>query len=408
MYEYDVIIIGAGASGLFCASQFDQQIKCLVLEQSNAIGKKLLLSGQGQCNFTNAIDIKKFIHHYGDNGKRIRSILYKYHNKKIINYFIENGLDIVIRDDLKVFPKSLKAQDVLHTILTTSKNQQVEIKKEEVIQNIDHLDGYYQVTTNSKKFKSKYLVIATGGCSYPITGSDDSIVPLLKKLNIAWVNRKQALVPIYIKNHSYKTLSGISIKNIQMTLNGKSDYPKADLLITHFGFSGPVILNNSRDIEKGDQVCFNYVSKNKEEIRQDLKSQIHTTKKTILQFFQQYFNDLPKRLIEVMIKDLKIDPVKKVANLSNKELDMIINRITNDSFVVEKLAGFTMAMVSKGGVSLDDVNLKNLESKKHPNLYFIGEVLDVDGDTGGFNIQFAFSSGWLVSDDIKAKQAADA
>jgi len=109
-----------------------------------------------------------------------------------------------------------------------------------------------------------------------------------------------------------------------------------------------------------------------------------------------------------MIKDLKIDPVKKVANLSNKELDMIINRITNDSFVVEKLAGFTMAMVSKGGVSLDDVNLKNLESKKHPNLYFIGEVLDVDGDTGGFNIQFAFSSGWLVSDDIKAKQAADA
>jgi len=222
------------------------------------------------------------------------------------------------------------------------------------------------------------------------------------------VNRKQALVPIYIKNHSYKTLSGISIKNIQMTLNGKSDYPKADLLITHFGFSGPVILNNSRDIEKGDQVCFNYVSKNKEEIRQDLKSQIHTTKKTILQFFQQYFNDLPKRLIEVMIKDLKIDPVKKVANLSNKELDMIINRITNDSFVVEKLAGFTMAMVSKGGVSLDDVNLKNLESKKHPNLYFIGEVLDVDGDTGGFNIQFAFSSGWVVSDDIKAKQAADA
>lgn len=403
---YDVIIIGAGPAGLFCGCNHHNNLKCLILERKARPGIKLLMSGSGQCNVTHDGSIKDFLKHYGDNGKKIRQILYTFNNDKLIEYFESRHLKMTRREDGKVFPHSMNAKDVLDILLNDCKKNNVEISFNTMVSDIKYKDDekIFEITSDNNSFHCRNLVVATGGCSYPTTGSDGNIFAVLEALDIKINKPKPALVPIYVEDYPYSHLSGISFEKARIELyrsNKKIHTHTGDVLFTHNNFSGPGILDISRYIEQGDAIVLDYYNrKSKEEIINELKYELtHSGNKILNTIIKEYFN-FPKRFISIILESLKADGSKKASQVSHKELIKIIDKVVSDRFIVKKTGDFNIAMATKGGVSLDDLDIKKLLSIKYPNLYFAGEVLDVDGDTGGYNLQFAFSSGIYCAGSI--------
>lgn len=399
---YDVIIIGGGASGLFCAANYCEKVNGLILEKTDFVGKKLLMSGAGQCNLTHGGNIKDFINHYGDKGKKIRSALYKFNNKAVIDSFINKGLSIIEREDGKVFPKSLDAKDVLSVLKNSSEKNGFNIKYKQSVCKLKFIDNEYLIVCKNldKKmeieYKAKKVIVAAGGCSYPTTGSDGSILQVLEDLGVSIVKPKPSLVPVFVQNYPYSKLSGISFSPAEIKVGNKQNCD--DLLFTHTNFSGPAILNISRFIKTGDKITINYFpGKSFEEIFSDIKKKVPGNSKQIVNFLLEYLGTaIPKRFIEVLCERASIECCHKASSLTGKQLKMLAELLTKDTFSVSGTGGFNIAMATNGGIALEEVNFKNMESKKYPGIFFIGEILDVDGDTGGYNLQFAFSSGFLA------------
>ena len=387
--KYDAIIIGGGAAGLFCAAATKIN-NGLILEKSSAPGRKLLMAGSGQCNLTHGGDIKDFINHYGDNGKKVRSPLYKISNLKMMEFFESHGIPLIERDDGKVFPESMRSSDVLNLLMHLSSQNGWKLKTDCPAKSIKiQEDGSFLV---NGRHESNKLIIACGGCSIPTTGSDGSIFPLLEKLGLEVIEPAPALVPLTVQEYPYGELSGISFKNALVTVDGHKRID--DVLFTHTNFSGPGILNLSRYAKPGSTLTINYLGKEE-------KIQAPASEKRQVQHWLADTYWLPKRFVEKVLERADVDP-KTVANQLTKKQKQIISAILiRDTFSISGTTGFKQAMVTRGGVSLNEINMKTFESKKHPGLHIIGETLDVDGDTGGYNLQFAFSSGVLAGYNLK-------
>ncbi len=402
--NYDVIIVGAGPSGLFAACHIRKDFNCLVLERNKTPGIKLLMSGAGQCNISHAGNIKEFLAHYGDKGKAIRQILYKFNNQKLIEFFNKRHVDLFERDDGKIFPKSLDAKEILNSLTDACGEGHVKINYEKLVKDIQYLKekALYELHTQGHVYYAKNVVIATGGCSYPTTGSDGSMFNILQGLGITINRLKPSLVPVYVDNYSYGHLTGISLKNTTVTVfrgREKVAASKGDLLFTHKCFSGPVILNLSRHIEQGDELIINYSQRDhKHEVNDELRKKLGTSNLKLNTVIKDYFG-FPKRLVDTFFQISQIED-KPSSEVGHKDLSKVINKIMSDSLKVNGLGGYNIAMATSGGIALEDVNLKDLSSKKRKGLYFVGEALDVDGDTGGYNLQFAFSSAALCAKAI--------
>ena len=409
---YDVIIIGAGPAGLFCGCHLDSDLNCLILERNSRPGIKLLMTGAGQCNVTHDGSIKDFLIHYGNKGKLIRQILYKYNNDALIEYFQKRQLEMIKREDGKVFPQSLQAKDVLSALTDNCKENGVQVQyNSNVIRAVyEENKRIFKIYSTDQQFSTKTLVVATGGCSYPSTGSDGNFFDILKSVNIKINPVKPVLVPIFIEGYVYGDLSGISFEKVKVEVfrnYKKTAENTGDVLFTHKCLSGPGILNISRHVEKGDVLILDYYNKNnKEVVTQELKKKLTDGKLQFNNLIRNYF-DLPKRFIDTIFKICHIESDKKSSQVSNKELMKVINKIMSDTLKVSDTGGFETAMATSGGVSLDQVDLKRLSSKKYEQLYFAGEALDVDGDTGGYNLQFAFSSGVFCARSINREQATE-
>lgn len=404
---YDVIIVGAGPSGLFTACNLRKDLNCLVLERNKTPGIKLLMSGSGQCNITHGGNIKDFLTHYGNKGKIIRQILYKFNNQKLIEYFNKRQVPLFEREDGKVFPKSLDAKDILNSLIDVCKENHVKFSYEQTVKKIEYAKekACYRLDSQRDVFYGKHLVIATGGCSYPTSGSDGSMFQILDGLGIKINPYKPALVPVYVEEYAYGHLSGISLKDTSVAVYRKGKKvgeSKGDLLFTHKCFSGPVILNLSRYVEQGDELVINF-SRNdcKDKVNDDLKKQLTESKLKLNELIKRYF-DFPKRLVDTFFEINQMED-KSISQVSHKELWKILNKIMSDSMKVSGLGGYNIAMATSGGVDLQEVNLKALSSKRKSNIYFVGEALDIDGDTGGYNLQFAFSSAVQCSKSINEK-----
>lgn len=411
---YDLIIIGAGAAGLFAGASLPFPVNGLILEKKAAPGRKLLMSGAGQCNLTHGGSIKDFINHYGKNGSRIRSILYRFNNLSVIDFFESKGIPLFNREDDKVFPKSLKAQDVLNVLVESCRKNGLQFlystpvdrltRNESQAKDLDPTSVLYTVHCNGRSYTARKLIIATGGCSYPSTGSDGSFFPVLEEMGIAVGPLAPALVPIYVAQYPYQALSGISFQNAEVTINSLKN--KDALLLTHTCFSGPAVLNLSRYAHPGDPLVLNfYPVKSEETIRRELSQAITGNSKQLLTVLYEYFNlgskeasaEIPKRFLEVTCIRAGIDAVGKASRITPVQLKLIIRLIVHDEYQIRKLGGFESAMVTTGGVALSEISAKTMEAINYPNLFFAGEVLDIDGDTGGYNLQFAFSSGYLAA-----------
>lgn len=359
------------------------------------------------CNITNTQDIESFLTHFGDKKKAnfLKPALMNLSNKMTQEWFVARGLPLIIREDGKVFPKTLKAQSVVDTLVSSAIKNKIQISYSQVVHNIEHNNAIFTVFTESGSFTTENLVVTTGGKSYEVTGSDGSGYSLARSLGHAVVEPTQALVGVMIKDHHLSGLSGNAIRDsfVEIFRKGESKrylQTKGDLLFTHKGVSGPVILSNSRFIHNGDLLKVSLLpTTNKESARENLLSILTSTPKKQLGTVLKR-SGLFGKLIDALCAELEISPEITCGNIPKRQRKALITLLLEYPLEVSRKGYFSSAMITAGGIDLSEVNRKTMESKKVPQLYFAGEILDIDGDTGGYNLQAAFSTAKLIADTL--------
>lgn len=407
MSIYDVVIIGSGPSGLFCALNIDSKNKkVLLIEKNSSPGKKLLISGLGQCNFTHEGEIDDFFNHYGDNAKFLKYSLLKVTNKDIIQFVEKRGLKATIMENGKVFPESLNAEDFVELLVNECEENNVKFNYNTDVTNISYNNNLYNIVHNKGSYLAKNIVIATGGKSYPVTGSTGDGYIFGKKLGHKIVEPKEALTPIIVENYEFDDMSGISFQKVPISIwrdNKKLKSFNGDILLTHKGVSGPGIINNSRYMINGDIVKISFINYDNIEIfRNTFKEEIDKNGKLLVKTILKKL-DLPKRIIDKIFNICNIEENILCSQINKKMRNLLFSSITEYPFRIKRFGGFHLAMATRGGISLKDVNPNTMESRKLQGLYFIGEVLDIDGDTGGYNIQAALSTGAVAAMNINKK-----
>lgn len=403
--HYNTIVVGGGPAGLFAAQALaKKQKRVLLLERNKGAGKKLLISGAGQCNFTHAGDIVDFFSCYDDKAKFLKKALLAFDNKKTMRFFEEAGVAYTIFPNNKVFPKSMKSMDILNALIVQCQKANVEMIYNELVSHISVYDKIFTVETDSgKRYFSDQVVIATGGKSYAHMGSDGTGYLLAKNLGHHIIEPRPALTDVRLDENTFKVLSGVSAKQIEVTIWREQKKIKSyvgDLLFTHKGLSGPAIINSSRWMKSGDLLQVNFLyPKSYETIKAYFASEVAKRgKEEIITFLKQF--ELPRTLCQVLCQRISLDEHTTCAEISKKQREALVDQLTRCPFTIANLGGFHIAMVTAGGVHLKEVNPTTMESRKQKGLYFIGEVLDIDGDTGGYNIQAAFSTAALCAESI--------
>ncbi len=393
-----VIVVGAGPAGIMAALSASKNNEVILIERNNEIGKKLKLTGGGRCNITNNRDIEEFFDKIVTNKKFLYSALYNFTNRDLLEYFSSKGLEYKVEYDEKVFTKSDKADEVIDIFKRELMKNDVRIyyntKVQDLIIKNETIKG--MVTEKGDEILADKVIVTTGGKSYPTTGSDGSMFDILQKHGHTINNFYPALIPLVTKNGFVKNLQGVAIKEviISTTIKKKKIQRQGDMIFTHFGISGPGVLKFSsyinkllKDGEVNIKIDFlPYISK------EELSKIIRGSNKSILNNLKEY---LPQNFIKEILNILNLTEVK-VAELKKEDEVKLIEHIKEMTLTVEDTITIKAAMVTSGGVSVKEINSSTMESKKIKNLFFAGEVIDIDAETGGFNLQIAFSTGYLA------------
>jgi len=402
-----VIVIGAGAAGLMAAGQAGAAgAGVTVLEKNENPGKKLLITGKGRCNITNAEEMPRFIEYIPGNGQFLYSGLAKFCNVDLIHFFNELGLQTKVERGGRVFPVSDRAADVVETLVNYCRSNGVEFTYSAQVDQI-RVQGGQVVSVRLKdgrEFGCDAVVLATGGASYPGTGSTGDGYRIAKELGHTIVPLKPALVPLEAGEEWVRELQGLSLKNVEVAAerNGKtvvSDF--GEMLFTHFGVSGPIILTISRSLigplAKGEKILLKINLKPALTPEQlDLRIQRDFAKYLNKEFRNSLTDLLPKSLIPVIVRLSGIPADKPVHQVTREERSRIAELLQGLTMTITGARPLKEAIVTAGGVSVKEINPKTMESKIVQGLYLAGEVVDVDGYTGGFNLQAAFSMGYTA------------
>lgn len=403
-----VIVIGAGPAGMMAAISAAENHEVILLEGNERIGKKLFITGKGRCNVTNAKDISEFFDFIPGNPHFLYSALYTYTNIDVMNFFENAGVKLKVERGSRVFPNSDKSSDIISGLSRGLNEALVDLrlhsKVKDVIFNNNKIEAV--ILENGSKVKGDYFIITTGGKSYPLTGSTGIGFDLAKKMGHTIVEPKPSLVPIEIEESWVRELQGLSLRNIELKIKNKKNSKvvysgQGEMLFTHFGISGPLVLSGSRFIKDGEKFEISLDLKPALEEKQlDLRIQ-KDFKKNLNKDFKNSLDELlPKKLIPVIIELSGIDENKKVNSITKEERRTLLNLLKNLTFTVKDLRDIAEAIVTAGGVSTKEIDPSTMQSKIVDNLYFAGEVIDVDAFTGGYNVQIALSTGYLAGKSI--------
>ena len=403
MKNYEYIVVGGGPAGIFSSIYASSRgVHTAILEKKNKMGKKILIAGSGQCNITHTGEIKEFLTKYGDHGKFLRTAIYKYSPKDLQEFFKKEGLELVAREDGKIFPITKKSTDVVNLLYNLCRKYNVDIIENCEVNSITHDEKFY-ISTNLGEFSSSNILLSTGGITFPATGSEGQGYKFAKHLGHKIIDPRPCLTPAYIREYPFTELAGISFKNIGISIfdgDKKINESYGDILFTHKNLSGPGILDNSRYMKKGYKIAFNFIHITFQEFKEQFIIYSNENGKNLVKTFLNTYK-LPERFIKNMLFEAQIPECMKVSSLNKKERDDLGKLLTEYQYEITKLGGIDVGMATSGGIDIKEINPKTMESKKIKGLYFAGEIIDIDGDTGGYNIQAAISTGVLAGRSIK-------
>ncbi len=402
-----VVVIGGGAAGAMAAYMAAKNGNRVTLfEKNEKLGKKIFITGKGRCNVTNACDLSDFFDKIPTNAKFLYSAVYSFTNQDVVDFFVEAGCPLKVERGDRVFPVSDHSSDVIAALKRSLMEKNVEICLNTAVKSLsienDRVTGV--TLENGRKIEADAVVVATGGVSYPTTGSTGDGLKWAEKTGHNIAELKPSLVPLETKEDWVKALQGVSLKNVGLTFkNGKKVLYDGfgEMMFTHFGITGPLVLSASSYLKNPKSA----------EAYLDLKPalSIEQLDKRILRDFdenknKQFKNSInslfPAKMVPVMLNLSGIDPNKKVNEITKEERRMFAELIKELPMTITGTRDFKEAIITRGGVSVKDINPSTMESKKIKDLYFAGEVLDVDGLTGGFNLQIAWSTGALAGNSI--------
>lgn len=401
----NVAIIGGGASGLFAAAVISKYCNVVVFEKNEKVGKKIYITGKGRCNFTNNCSVDEFLENVIDGKKFLQSALRSFPPQKTLNFFEDNSMQYVVERGNRAFPRSMKASDVTKTLVKVISDNNGEIRCNCKVYDVTKSQRFC-VSSCSGKEEFDFVIIATGGISYPSTGSTGDGYVFAKKFGHSIVSPVAALTSIELKD-DVSSLQGLSLKNVKVSVSdgSKTWSCTGEMLFTTTGVSGPCILTLSSLINR---------IKGNIELNIDLKPALdrETLDRRILRDFEQNINKnfinsldmlLPKSLIPFVVERSGIAPFKKVNLITKEQRGSLVSLIKNLKFAVKSVGSIDSAVVTAGGIELKEINPKTMESKFCEGLYIVGETLDVDALTGGFNLQIAWSTAFAAATAIANK-----
>ena len=406
--KYDVAVIGGGPAGMMAAGRAGKiGSRVILIEKNDSLGIKLLITGKGRCNITNNRDkLKEMIDKFGKNGKFLFSSFSKFGPKETIMFFERKRLKTKVERGGRVFPLSNKSQNVLNVFLNYLRKGNVnvvinsEVKK--IIKKQNRIEKV--ILKNGDEITADNFIICTGGRSHPATGSTGDGYKWARKLGHTVIDVSPSIVPIIVKEKYMKDLEGLSLKNVEISIykdNKKINSRFGEAIFTDNGMSGPIILDMSKEIGKelpGNirmQIDFKpalgFIKLDKR-IQRDFG-------KSPKKLFKNSLNELlPKKLIPIIVKLSEINPDKKVNSITKEERKKLLHLLKEFSLEVKELESFKRAIVTTGGIKLGEIDQKTMKSKLIDNLYFAGEVLDVDGPTGGYNLQACWTTGYTAGE----------
>lgn len=406
---YDVAVVGAGAAGLFTAVHCAKRGKSVLLYDKNKYpGRKLRITGKGRCNICNYSDNDNILKNIVHNEKFMYSLLNNYSANDLIKFFNDNGVKTKVERGNRVFPQSDDAMEIIELFKKLIKDLNIEFKNESTVKDLEKNEDLFKIISNSGVDYAKNLVIACGGMSYKVTGSNGDGYKLAQKFGHSIKTIKASLVAMNtsLSKEDRLELMGLSLRNVEVKVINKKKKiifnEFGEMLFTHFGISGPIILSASSYM-KDDEDYTIYL---------DLKPALNEEQldnKLLMLFEEEHLksigkvleNLLPKKLINIFLKDIDLDYYKKACDITKLERAAIINNLKHFNLKYDSLRDIDEAIITAGGVNVKEIDPKTMESKLVNKLYIVGEVLDIDALTGGYNLQIAFSTAYQAAMSIE-------
>lgn len=400
----NIVIIGAGPSGLMCAIEASKNgHKVIILEKNEKAGKKIYITGKGRCNVTNNCSVNEFMKNVAHNGNFLYSALNTFSPNDTINFFENNGVPLITERGNRVFPKSYKASDITKALLNECKKNKVKIYYHTIIDKIDNNTTFNIYYNKTQKINADKLIIATGGMSYPLTGSTGDGYNYALQFNHKIITPKPCLVAIKIKDKISYGAKGLTLKNVALhAYNDKVHHiVEGEITFDNGLIDGPIAIKTSSLIndEKNIKLYLDLkIGLTKEQLENRLIKEFSSFPNITLK--EELTKLLPLQMISDFINRLSINPKTKLGQIKKEERSKIIDYLKKYNLEYIGLSDFNRAIITRGGISIKDINPKTFESKITKNLYFIGEIIDIDAFTGGFNMQIALSTGYTCGKNL--------